>query len=776
MRNRVCITGMGVVCSAGGDCESFGRALAMGKPCFSRITHPKLSHLKAKYAGFIPDFKFIPGSTFNFPWLDRFHQLAITAAGQALTNALLSPLSLPAARIGVLVGTCSGPMLSIERSYERRQADTGENSPEKLFVKRYDGCAKLLACAFGISGVSATVVTACSASLAAIGIASDLIRLGVADAMLVGGGDTISPTTLAGFDGLKATAETACAPFSKPFGLSLGEAAAFLVVERMEHAISRGAPISAEIVGFGLSNDAYHCTSPDPTGAGQALAMERALKDAGLTPQSIVYINAHGTGTEANDKTETKAIKRVFGEHSSSLPVSSTKSMVGHCLGAAGCLETIATIVAHQKGVYPPTAGFSTAREGCTLDYIPDTGRKWTSTGPVITNNFAFGGNNASLALYPSFNVHRNVPDRSVIEPVVITACGIVSAAGIGKEPFIAALRGAPVIKNLSNTQGAMTVGAIADFDMKQIDRRIDARHMDKSSKFATAAARIALQDTVYFNKASQRGTVGLYLHCATGSTKAESEYIPALLAGNFHMQQVSSFPYVVPNSITGNVCKALMLTGHNLTFCLGPGAGLMGLGFSWHSIRNGHSPALLSGSVDELLEQTSTNVLTAHQAQPGYRPPSEGACVFMLETQSHAHNRNALILGEISAIAHSTDCRHVMSPDSTIANLQATIHQVLRDAGITPANIGAIGYNTGNPREKEALTSIMANNAIMEIDVSQSLGYAPATAPLFNIAYGLFNSSFETDASKNYILAVFSSDLGANCAALIRKNSRIKE
>jgi 3-oxoacyl-[acyl-carrier-protein] synthase II len=777
MRNRVCVTGMGVVCSGGNDCGSFGKVIAAGTPCFSRITHPKLGHLKSKYAGIISNFKEQPGSAcIRLPPLDRFHYLALAAAGQALTNASLPASLRMSASTGVLVGTCSGPMLSIERSYEDKDRDPAKNTKEKFFARRYDSCAKVLAMVFGIPGMSATVVTACSAGLVAIGTAVDLIRVGAMERMLVGGSDTISPTTVAGFDGLKATAEAACAPFSLPFGLSLGEAAAFLVLENRECALQRGAAVLAEIAGFGLSNDAYHCTSPDPTGAGQALAMERALCDAGVSPDAVVYINAHGTGTEANDKTETKAIRRVFGGRAAAIPISSTKSMIGHCLGAAGCLETITTIIGHQLHVYPPTANFSAARQGCTLDYIPDAGRPWTVKGPVVNNNFAFGGNNASLVFYPGSVGEREFPDRSAAEPIVITACGIVSAAGVGKEDFVSAVHGGIALFRTMDFPGreSLEVAAVPSFDMNRIDRRIDARLMDKSSKFATAAARLALQDSAFFDKAGKRGNLGFFLNCATGTTQAESDYITSLLRDDYHVQQVSSFPYVVPNSITGNVCRALSLTGHNSTFCLGPGAGLMGLGFAWHALRNGHVSALLCGSVDELLEKELMEK-TPGGLMPGNPPPGEGACVFMLETLTHARPRNA-ILGELCAIAYSTDLEFATHCDATTTNLQNTIKQALSEAGITPRHIGALCYRTANVREKEAIAAVMGSSDYRTIDVSNIIGFASATFPLNNIAFALFDSSFEPEESKNYFLAVFGSDIGINCAAVIRKNVCIKE
>lgn len=774
MRKRVVVTGMGVISSAGNSIESFARSLTEGKACFSRISDPRLAHLKARYAGTITDFDEQEVRVAKaLPRLDRFHLLAIAGAGSALLSAKLSPARI-SFRMGVIVGTCSGPMLSIERHYERINQGDPAITADEFFAIAYESAAKVLAYAFDISGISATVVTACSASLGAIGLAADFIRLGAVDAMLVGGCDTFSPTTLAGFDGLKATCESTCAPFSKPFGLSLGEASAFMVIEEIDHARKRGASIFSEIAGFGLSNDAYHCTSPDPSGAGQVHAMESALKDAGMAPGEIVYINAHGTGTEANDKTETKAVKRLFGTDAENIPVSSTKSMVGHCLGAAGCLEAIATIVCMQiSKVYPPTANFSGPREGCTLDYVPDAGRPWTIPGPAMSNNFAFGGNNASVILTPHFTGPVGPPDRSASEKIVITGCGIVSPAGVGKDAFMAGLTKATSFGRgvLYPDIGTITIAHVPEFDMRTIDRRLDVRSMDKSSVFAIAAARFALQESNMPDRPALRGPVGLFLHLASGSTAAETDHITSLLKDDFRVRQVTAFPYVVPNSITGNVCKALTLFGHNSTMCFGNGAGLMGLGFSWYALRNGHTEALLSGSVDELLPRALADGILAGLVRPEEVVPGEGACIFMLETLSHARQRKAPMLGEVCSIAYATDTASLMSTYAPSDTLKTTIRRALSEAGIAAQEIGAVCLNGfGAHAEKRAVDSVLGTPQYKIFDVSPILGCASATLPLYNLAYSILDSSFETSGSKNYILSVFSSSTGVNCAAIIKK------
>jgi 3-oxoacyl-[acyl-carrier-protein] synthase II len=364
-------------------------------------------------------------------------------------------------------------------------------------------------------------------------------------------------------------------------------------------------------------------------------------------------------------------------------------------------------------------------------------------------------------------------PDTGAPEKIVITACGIVSPAGIGKEAFMAGLaKSIPFGRGAEYPHiGAITVAQVPEFDMRAIDRRLDVRSMDKSSVFAIAAARLALQEANMPDRPALRGPIGLFLHLASGSTAAESDHIASLLNDDFRVQQVTSFPYVVPNSITGNVCKALTLFGHNSTLCFGNGAGLFGLGFSWYALRNGHANALLSGSVDELLPRTLADKVLAGLLRPREEVPAEGSCVFMLETLSHARLRKAPLLGEVRSIAYSTDTASLMSIDASPETLETTIRRALSEAGITAQEIYAVCLNGfGAQREKQAVGSVMGASRYKVFDVSPILGCASATLPLYNLAYGILDSSFETSGSKNYILSVFSSSTGVNCAAIIKK------
>jgi 3-oxoacyl-[acyl-carrier-protein] synthase II len=250
---------------------------------------------------------------------------------------------------------------------------------------------------YRILGPRATIATACSSSATAIGCGLDAVRSREVDIAIVGGSESLSEVTFGGFNSLRSVDEEYCRPFDlNRKGLSLGEGAAFLILEEADHARKRGSKILAELMGYGLSGDGQHMTAPDPEGKGAARAMQEALKDAGVNREEVDYINAHGTATPANDAAETKAIKSLFGERVGRIPVSASKSMIGHCLGAAGALEAVATVLAVRNNRIPPTIHYETPDPECDLDYVPNQSRETVVT-IALSNSFAFGGNNTAL-------------------------------------------------------------------------------------------------------------------------------------------------------------------------------------------------------------------------------------------------------------------------------------------------------------------------------------------------------------------------------------------
>ena len=758
-RCRVVITGMGIICAGGRNVKEFASSLLCGRNCLSEIDDPSISHFNVRYGGLVGKIKneeigFYP----ELERYDRFVQLSAIAAREAVFDSRIN-MGYYGVRSGLFIGTCSGPALSIEKGCGLSE-QTGITSKESLFSRQYFSAANVLSELFRINGPVNTVTTACSAFTVSITSASDLIRSGTLDAVLAGGADVFSRSILAGFAGLHATCTGVSAPFSRPAGLNLGEGAGFLVLESYESAIARNANIIGEVLGYGITNDAYHCSAPHPAGKGASLSMKHAFNDAGLTPDDIGYISAHGTGTESNDKAETRAIIKIFGKSATEIPVSSLKSMVGHCLGAAGAVETIAALICAYNGVIPQTNNFTVPREGCNLDYVPDSGRKWTGNKVFLKNNFAFGGNNASLiissGLYKweqSHGVNNNCAD-----PICITGLGFITPAGteIGSLLNLIESSGGDLQENVFETGSKYTV---PEFDIASINRRLDIRSIDKSGKMACAAASLTLKHGKYSSSISENDKLGLYMCLAQGSNGAEMEHINTLVNNEFRLQKVNNFPFVVPNSITGVVCRALSITGHNITLCNGPGAGLGGLHLAWTALVNGHASSILCGSVDNLEEKGLIDCCTSFYDEFRLQI-GEGAAMILLEKSSVAAGRGVTPLGKVVHVSSAYNYGSSLSD-----MIKSLIENAISDSGINTENVGVICCSKRNKDEISAVRSVFRSTDSV-LDISDYIGYAPASFPLFSIGAALAGS-FCKDMSRKYIITLLSSPYG-NCGITI--------
>ncbi len=332
--------------------------------------------------------------------LSRSDAMALAAGREAWEGSGIAHAGVSPDRIGVVVGGTTGGMLEAEDLLRRRGNGELSRMPARgLVAMPVASTADVIAGVLECRGPRVTAVTACSSSANAIGMAADLIQDGRADAVLAGGTDAHCKMTYAGFNALQALSPDVCRPFDRNRqGLSLGEGAAMFVLEGEEQARRRGATVLASFAGYGMSADAHHMTAPDPEGRGAVLAMRRALAEAGIDPHDVDYVNAHGTGTPQNDPIETRAIKTVFGDHARRLAVSSTKSQTGHCLGAAGAIEILATVLALQHGFAPPTVHLEDADPECDLDYVPRRARE-QRLRVALSNSYGFGGNNTSVVL-----------------------------------------------------------------------------------------------------------------------------------------------------------------------------------------------------------------------------------------------------------------------------------------------------------------------------------------------------------------------------------------
>jgi 3-oxoacyl-[acyl-carrier-protein] synthase II len=404
---RVVVTGLGVVAPNGIGVEAFWQNLLNGVTGIDRITRFDASHHDSKIAGEVKGFD--PLSYMEkkeVKKMDLFIHYALAGAVMAVEDAQLKIEEAERSRIGAVIGTGMGGVPALEDSY-RTLLERGPGRISPFFIPSIitNLASGQISMRYGLRGPNSCVATACATGNHAIGDSLELIRREAADVMIAGGSEAvITPLTIGGFCAMKALStrnddpQRASRPFDKGRdGFVMGEGAGVLVLEELEHALRRGAKIYAELAGYGMSADAHHITAPEPEGRGAIASMRLALEDAGLRPDEVDYINAHGTSTPAGDAAETRAIKQVFGDHAYRLAVSSIKSMIGHLLGAAGGVESLATVLTLHSGLIPPTINYDEPDAECDLDYVPNKARQ-ANVRVALTNSFGFGGTNATLA------------------------------------------------------------------------------------------------------------------------------------------------------------------------------------------------------------------------------------------------------------------------------------------------------------------------------------------------------------------------------------------
>lgn len=406
MERRVVITGIGCITPVGTGKEEFWKSLIMGVSGIDYITKFDTEDFTTKIAAEVKDFNaedYIDKR--EAKKMDRFTQFAVAAAQMAVNDGQLNIEKINAERFGVILGSGVGGIETLEEQ-SKKLFEKGPKRVSPFFIPMIisNMGSGQVSIALGAKGPNTTIVTACAASTNAIGEAFRTIQKGDADIMITGGAEaSITPLSMAGFCSMKAMSTNNDNPkkASRPFdvnrdGFIMGEGAGILLMEELEHALDRGAIIYGEVIGYGTSSDAYHITAPAPDGEGSARAMSSALKDANIDYNSIDYINAHGTSTPYNDKFETAAIKTVFKDHAYKLAVSSTKSMTGHLLGAAGGIEAIACVMAIKEGMIPPTINYETPDPECDLDYVANMARK-REVNYALSNSLGFGGHNATV-------------------------------------------------------------------------------------------------------------------------------------------------------------------------------------------------------------------------------------------------------------------------------------------------------------------------------------------------------------------------------------------
>ncbi len=408
MRNRVVVTGLGCVSPVGNNVKDTWEALLAGKSGAANITAFDASAHKTKFAAEVKGFEPVAlFGTREARKMDRFTQFATAATLEAMAHSNFTINEANRDRVGILIGTGIGGIITLLEQYDvLRERGPERISPFLIPMMISDSAAGNIAIRVGARGPNMSLATACASGTNSLGEAAEMIRRGSADVMIAGASEAaITSVTMAGMNVMTALStrnddpQHASRPFDKDRdGFLMGEGSAVLILESLEHAQARGANILCEFGGYGTSDDAHHISAPAEDGAGAAISMQLALQNASLKPADISYINAHGTSTYLNDKSETAAIKTVFGEQAYKTPVSSTKSMTGHLLGASGALEGIISALAIVNNNLPPTINYETPDPVCDLDYVPNHSRK-TTVNHVMSNSFGFGGHNATLIM-----------------------------------------------------------------------------------------------------------------------------------------------------------------------------------------------------------------------------------------------------------------------------------------------------------------------------------------------------------------------------------------
>jgi 3-oxoacyl-[acyl-carrier-protein] synthase II len=399
-KRRVVVTGMGAVTAVGNDIPAFWQSLKQGRSGIKPITIFGTAAYRSHNGGEVDDLS--PERHFSLQELRRLSrcdQFGLIAAREAMIASGLDLAESDRERCGIILGADSGGIFSVEKYFRAVYTHAPKRpSPSLLLSFSLATATDHIAHEFDLRGPRTTTATVCSSSAAAIAFAYDAIALGEAEVMISGGSDSLCEVTYAGFNSLRAIDPEGCRPFDKNRqGLSLGEGAGILILEELEHALSRGARTWGEVLGYGICAEAHHLTAPESSGEGIARCINLALTDAGVVPEEVDYINAHGTATPLNDLVETRGIKMAFGKRAYEIPISSIKAMIGHCLGSAGAIEAIATLLSLDAGVIPPTINYATPDPECDLDYTPNTARG-KEMCIAVSNSFAFGGNNVSLA------------------------------------------------------------------------------------------------------------------------------------------------------------------------------------------------------------------------------------------------------------------------------------------------------------------------------------------------------------------------------------------
>ncbi|MFC0562521.1 beta-ketoacyl-[acyl-carrier-protein] synthase family protein [Halalkalibacter alkalisediminis] len=726
---QIAVTGIGILSSIGRNKQEVYESMEQNKSGIDRIKsfdpEPFISKIGAELKMFDSNDYFTLEKEKSF---DRCSQYAIVSIQEALEEAHVDLVS---STIGLAFGTCNGGLNSLEqqRSLEELDPDKTRNYP---FYQQGDTVASH----FQLSGPVMTLNTACAASGNAIGYACDMLRHGHADIMIAGGSDSMSTSVYAGFNSLKALNDAPCSPYNEQYGLSLGEGAAFVVLEPLEKALAREAKIYTIIEGYGLSSDAYHETAPQPDGHGIRKAVEMAVSQGNVSKEDIQYINTHGTGTKANDPAELRGLRSYFEDQFDNIYVSSSKAYFGHNLGAAASIEYVTTLLAVEQGKLPATLHFSEAREGCDHPKLVTNTMHRYSPKYFLCNNSAFGGHNSSILsknvfhpLYssPKNNTNRQTKDRS------IAICGYGTIHALASEEG----------SLLTNLQQNETSTLQLDFSLKNYNKTLYERRMNPLTQYSIGACDLALKKAAIDE--SEYETLGLVYGTSRGSLKSAEKYLGSILDRGVANASSVYFPDMVLNSTAGKLAKKFSIKGFSSSHSSGGVDGLQAIHYGTTSILDGKQTTVLVGAGDEQ-STLSTEIDKAMNLTSSSYNITEGSTFLMLADYETVKEKGLQQLASIKGFGQAFH-----SNTDLYVTVEKAVVQCLENANLSEDNIDFIFYHNNDVTDTEAFLKLKEKYGHLPVNTLNHLcGYMESNGSLFHtqVAIELLSLSKEDQQS----------------------------
>lgn len=694
-KNRCVITGLGMICAIGNSVDETWENALKGTCGIKEVKSVSSEGCYANLAAEVDC-----DELDNLPKadeMDRASKLCVKAAGEAIEDAKIDLSKDNATRVSVIMGSCVGGVVSVEDYYANGKPVA--NIPKMPISAIANQVAEI----YGAGGVVTNIGNACAAGTISVGYACDLIRQGVSDVVLAGGSDAFASVPYAGFLSLSALDTNPCAPFNHCHGITLGEGSGVLVVESYEHALARGAKIYCEVLGSGVTTDAHHITAPREDGMCQMIAINRAIEHSGLDVSDIGYVNAHGTGTAKNDNAEFLSLHTIFDDKNDNLSVSSTKAMVGHCLGAAGAIEAVFSVKALTENEIPATIGYNDEdlevlkEKAGKIDFMPNDSKKKELTN-VMSNSFAFGGNNASI-IFSKKAGDVKAPVNN--EKLLITGAGIVSTVGNTVEDYISAVK-----ENVAPESESVT-SEVGSEDFKALDVKMAFyRKLDKFSQLQAVSGIAAIKNAKLEVTEDNAADIGIVVGTADGPLTTVCNFQMDLTEKGNSAGSAFKFPNTVYNAAGGYLSINSGIKGYNVTVTNGTQSGLQGIAYAMQILRQDRAKVMLATGTDEnsevMTEFYEKLSLVGKDASEAYIDESgftlsDGSTSMVIETESSAKERGAEVLAEVAGfgMAHKSVSFGKLSGSGEA--LDEAIRLACKDADIELSDIdGIVGFGGG--------------------------------------------------------------------------------